>query len=179
MSAVSRTLMVSVFALMSFTAHAQCQQTIIVRHAEKADDGTRDPPLSFAGQIRATRLADILKDADIVGLYASQYQRTQQTLAPLAQAHNLSVRIHPIGEGGSSVQAADIAREVRLTARTGTVVVAGHSNTVDDLVAAFGETVIDELEHNDYDTFFVIDRCGEAPAQLHKQDFSRASLHEK
>lgn len=59
------------------------------------------------------------------------------------------------------------------------MVIAGHSNTVDDLAAAFGGPAINELEHRDYDSIFVIHRCNDAPVQLHKQDFSRAIAQTK
>lgn len=113
MSAIYPIIMASVLTFMSVTVHAQCQQIVIVRHAEKADDGTTDPPLSLTGRARAERLVDIVKGATIVALYATQYRRTQQTLAPLAKAHKLNVQIRPIGEGGPSVQAANIAHEVQ------------------------------------------------------------------
>ncbi len=179
MSAIYPIIMASVFTFMSFTVHAQCQQIVVVRHAEKVDDGTTDPPLSLAGIARAERLLGILKGTDIVALYATQYQRTQQTLAPLAKAHNLDVQIRPIDEGGPRAQAANIAHEVQQQTPTGAVVIAGHSNTVDDLAAAFGGPAINELEHRDYDSIFVIHRCEGAPAQLRRHDFSRAIAQEQ
>jgi len=57
----------------------------IVRHAEKADNTSKDPDLSEAGRTRAQALAGMLKDADITSIYVTDFKRTQQTAMPLAK----------------------------------------------------------------------------------------------
>lgn len=161
-----------ILALFSLTASAECQQIVIVRHAEKAEDGTSDPPLSHAGAARAEQLARMLRGANVLALYATQYRRTQQTLEPLSRDNSLPVEIRPIENGNANKQATDIANEVRQIQTSGTVVIAGHSNTVDDLAAAFTETSIDELDHSDYDSLFLIRRCEDDTALLLRQTYS-------
>jgi 2,3-bisphosphoglycerate-dependent phosphoglycerate mutase len=56
---------------------------VIVRHAEKAV-GDGDPPLSLEGSIRAKVLANVVEDANVVAAHCSQYQRTRETVKPLA-----------------------------------------------------------------------------------------------
>ena len=46
---------------------------------------TKDPDLSDAGRARAESLANVLKDAGITAIYATELKRTQQTAAPLAR----------------------------------------------------------------------------------------------
>jgi len=74
-------------------AHGQ-KAVFVVRHAERQDDSA-DTPLSAAGADRARRLAAILKDAGVTAIYATQWQRTQQTVAPLAAATKLPIRQVP------------------------------------------------------------------------------------
>src|SRR5258708_33157995 len=63
---------------------------ILVRHAEKViDPNNPDVALSPAGQARAQELARIFGDAGIKTIYATQYQRTQQTVRRLADKLSL------------------------------------------------------------------------------------------
>src|SRR5690348_14604182 len=57
---------------------------VVVRHAEKGNDNPTDPSLSDAGVLRALELAKLFGSAKVTHLFASEFQRTQQTLAPLA-----------------------------------------------------------------------------------------------
>src|SRR6266540_2414733 len=64
----------------------------IVRHAEKGP-GTPDPSLTDAGRRRAAELARAVGDAHPSALFATEFKRTQETLAPLATATGLSVTV--------------------------------------------------------------------------------------
>ncbi len=55
----------------------------ISRHAEKLK-ATANTPLSASGQIRATKLAHILKDEGIDAVFVTEFLRTQQTGEPTA-----------------------------------------------------------------------------------------------
>src|SRR5260370_24708463 len=57
---------------------------VIVRHAEKATNGGKDPELSSAGRARADALPRILKDSGITAIFTSAFKRTQETAAPTA-----------------------------------------------------------------------------------------------
>ncbi len=58
-------------------------------------DGQGDPPLSEAGQLQADESAVRLAGEPFSALYATSMQRTQQTVAPLAERVGLSVSIEP------------------------------------------------------------------------------------
>ena len=59
---------------------------ILVRHAEKIiDPNNPDVDLSAAGQARAQEIARMFGDAGINAIYATQYQRTQETVKPLSE----------------------------------------------------------------------------------------------
>ena len=68
-------------------------------------DGQGDPPLSPVGVTQAQSSADRLRNEPITALYATNMQRTQQTVAPLAAALGQEVAIEKdlreigLGEG--------------------------------------------------------------------------------
>jgi phosphohistidine phosphatase SixA len=173
MPSLNHCLIVVLLVLPIGAVSAQCDQIVIVRHAEKANDGTSDPPLTNAGQARAKRLAEILTGARVAALYATQYQRTQQTLAPLAAQTGLPIIVRPITSEGPRDHAVQLAQEILSSDNTGTVVIAGHSNTVDDLTVAFNATPVDELAHSDYDSLFLLQVCGERTNVL-RRDYTTA-----
>ena len=67
---------------------AAAQTFILVRHAEKADTSD-DTTLSAEGRARAERLAEMLAEAGISHVFATQFRRTQQTVAPVAKSRGL------------------------------------------------------------------------------------------
>src|SRR5690606_3339662 len=64
---------------------------VVVRHAEKVDDGSRDPSLTDAGSARADALARMLRSRDVVAVYATDFRRTRNTAQPTAAVHDLSI----------------------------------------------------------------------------------------
>jgi len=131
---------------------------VVVRHAEKAAGGS-DPELTQEGAERAAALARTLGHAGVTHVFASEFKRTQLTVAPLAAATGLEVQV-------VSAREPDAQREAIEALPGGSVVVvAGHSNTVPGLVAALGGE-IEELEQHErygpmlgddqYDRLFVV-----------------------
>src|SRR4051812_47239277 len=76
----------------------------IVRHAEKASTGDKDPDLSVEGQKRAEALEHILKDSQITSVFVTEFKRTQQTAAPTARAAQVSPSVVPANDIGALVQ---------------------------------------------------------------------------
>lgn len=139
-------------------AVASAQQTIIfVRHAERADGGAgvamgaapADPPLSAAGEARAARLAAMLADAGIKAIITTEFRRTQDTGKPLAAKLGLKVDVVPAKDTAGLVALAkrDHASDV--------ILVIGHSNTLPDLVKAFGGRAI-TMRDDEYDAMYVL-----------------------
>jgi len=136
-------------------AAAQAPTTVIVvRHAEKssADPANRDPELDAAGQARAQALAAALQGAGVDAVITTQFKRTQQTAAAIAQAAGVSPEV--VSAGGAT-HAADVATAVRRHAGH-TVVVVGHSNTVPAIIAALGGPRLPDLCDSQYADFFVL-----------------------
>ena len=130
---------------------------VVVRHAEKGNDNPTDPSLSDVGVLRALELAKLLGSAKVTHLFASEFQRTQQTLAPLSKAAGVDVQVVPARDPKALLSA------LENLPRNSLAVVAGHSNTVPALVAALAPSaplVKDAkalaLTEADYDRLYVI-----------------------
>jgi broad specificity phosphatase PhoE len=141
-------------------ASAADQVIFVVRHAERADGGAaaggmmapNDPPLSAAGIERARRLASLLASAGVKSIFTTEFTRTRQTAAPLAEA----AQITP-----SAVSAKDAAALIqKVRAAAGNVLVVGHSNTVPELLKQLGVNTPITIGENEYDSLFVIVRPG-------------------
>lgn len=120
----------------------------LVRHAEKAEDGTDDPPLAVAGQIRVRILGALLADAGLTHVHTTDWKRTRETARPIAEAAGLEYALYDPGAPD------EVAEAIKAT--PGTHLVVGHSNTTPQLVSALGgdpSSPIDELE---YDRLYVV-----------------------
>ena len=131
---------------------------VVVRHAEKGVDDPRDPSLSEEGVLRALALQRLLGSSGVTHLFATEFQRTQQTLLPLAAAAQVNPQVVPARDPRALLSAlSDLPRN-------SLAVVAGHSNTVGEIVAALAPSAplvlkgadALELADDDYDRLFVI-----------------------
>jgi broad specificity phosphatase PhoE len=129
---------------------------IVVRHAEKGTDDPRDPSLTEAGNERALALRDALKDAGISAIYSTQFRRTRQTVAPLAQQLGLSIIERPVNSANAATHPADLAREVLLTHAGEAVLIVGHSNTVPQIVQALTGFPVNPIADSEYDHIFMV-----------------------
>ena len=115
-------------------AEERAVTVVFVRHAETAGStrGGGDPPLSEPGRARAAALDRALADSRVTHLFTSQALRCRETLGPLAASRALEASTIPAGETGRQVAA------LRALPPGSLAVVAGHSNTIPQLVAALG-----------------------------------------
>ncbi|HMC77135.1 MAG TPA: histidine phosphatase family protein [Vicinamibacterales bacterium] len=148
-------------ALLLAAATASAQQTIfLVRHAERADaappaGGTMtapstDPPLSTAGHERAAHLATMLRSANVKYIFATEFLRTRQTAAPLAQARHLETVSIPGNEPDALL--------TKLRGLKGSIVIVGHSNSVPDILKRLGVKEEITIAETEFDNLFVIVR---------------------
>ena len=137
-------------ALLGIAPSVAAQELIVVvRHAERAD-ATADSPLSAAGEARARRLADLLKDAGISRIYTTDLRRTIQTAAPLADTLHVSASALPAAD-----RAALLTR-VRGSAPHDRLLIVGHSNTVPEILTALGVTETIAIADAEYDNLFEV-----------------------
>jgi broad specificity phosphatase PhoE len=126
----------------------------IVRHAEKASTGGKDPDLSVQGQKRADALAHILKDSQIAFVFVTEFKRTQETAAPTARVAHVSPIVVPSNDTAAVVQ--------KLRALNGNALVVGHGNTIPDLLKALGIAAPVSIPEDDYTEIFAV-LVGDAP----------------
>lgn len=152
---MKRLLLVLAVALMGAAPSPAAPSTVVllVRHAERAP-GTGDVPISDAGQARAQALAEVGKVAGVSAIITTQFQRTQQTAAPLAAALGLTPAAVATG-ADAATHIANVAAAVR--AQVGkTVLVVGHSNTIPAIVAALGGPRFKDFCEPEYDNLIVM-----------------------
>jgi 2,3-bisphosphoglycerate-dependent phosphoglycerate mutase len=124
---------------------------IIVRHAEKnIEPNNPDPDLSPAGQARAQEIARIFGDSGVQAIYATQYKRTQQTVAPLASKLGLPV------VSVDAKQSAELTRRILSNNRGQTVFVAGHNNTTPEIVNMLSGENYPQIPESEYDNMFIV-----------------------
>ena len=148
-------------------ADAASTVVLVMRHAERAEQGGADPGLSEAGVERARQLASAAREAGVRVVLTTQYARTRETAAPLAAATGAQVVARPVTPANVGSYAADLAREIRGAHGGHTVAVVGHSNTVPAIVAALTGGPAPALGEGDYgDLFVVILPPADGPARL-------------
>jgi phosphohistidine phosphatase SixA len=126
---------------------------VVVRHAEKGDG--ENPGLTAEGVTRAEALAEVVAQAGVVAVYATEWCRTALTAEPAAERLGLDLLIQDNGRPGDQLTDCGLNQQtVRLDAAIatvealathvlashpdGAVLIVGHSNTVPALVAALG-----------------------------------------
>jgi broad specificity phosphatase PhoE len=123
---------------------------IVVRHAEKIADGTKDPALAPEGVARAARYAARYGGAGLTAVYATPFKRTRDTAAPVAAAAGVAVT------ETDPKDAAALAERIVEEHRGDTVFVVGHSNTIGPIVQALGGEAPTEIADTAYDDVFIV-----------------------
>lgn len=166
-------LIIGVF-LISITAFAQSAEDqvsettlIFVRHAEKIDDGTRDPSLSEQGKDRAVRLADILlKEFNVSAIYSTPYKRTKETASPIADSLNIEIQEYGLNDPKGLVES------IISSNQASTALIVGHSNTTPLLVnLSLGEQRFEQLDEKAYGDIFIVTVGGDQAPQVQKRNY--------
>jgi broad specificity phosphatase PhoE len=143
-------------ALWSSTAAAQ-RVILVVRHAEKQSEGSeKEMPLSAAGKQRAMRLAQLLSRAGVTAVYVTDTVRARETGAPLAREANVALKIYDTRDAKGNMTAEPLAARLKEDEKDGVVLVVGHSNTVPDIIAAYGVREAVRIGSDDYGDLFLL-----------------------
>ena len=144
----------SLFGPTSLAATQSNQPTtvILVRHAEKkiVPPENKDPDISPEGEARAKEIARMFSGAGIAAIYATQFKRTQQTVNPLAEQLRLTVtRIE-------AKKTSELVAQIRKANTGETVFVAGHNNTVPEIIAALGGPQLPVIPETEFDNLYIL-----------------------
>jgi broad specificity phosphatase PhoE len=148
--------LVCVAGLFALPDAARAQKVVfVVRHAEKISE--TDQRLTEAGRTRAVRLARMLKDSGVGAVYATDTERTRDTVKPLADALGLAIALYDTGAGmAGPADARPFVARLRKEHGDDAVLVAGHSNTIPDLLKALGCPGAISIAADEYDNLFVV-----------------------
>jgi broad specificity phosphatase PhoE len=121
---------------------------LLVRHAERPplEAPGDDPSLTDAGKARAERLPAAVASYGVRAIYVTRFRRTQETAKPTADRLGLV----PIVESDTNELVTALRKR-----NAETVLVVGHSDTLPDVIEAFGGPAI-AIDDDDYDDLFVL-----------------------
>jgi phosphohistidine phosphatase SixA len=170
--AIRRLFVITVLAACTFAvgAAAIAQQPltlILVRHAEKkiVPPENKDPDISPAGSARAEELVRMFGDSGITAIYATQYKRTQQTVKPMADKLNL-----PVTQMDAK-KTADLVKQIRLQKAGSVILIAGHNNSVPEIIAAMGGPQLPIIPETEYDNLYILTVQADGTAKLLKMKY--------
>ena len=127
---------------------------IVVRHAEKATEGT-DPPLTAEGEARAEMLARMFGDKrlkdHVDAIYVSPALRNRQTAEPLAARLGVTPTV------ASKADPSRLARRMLHEHPGARILVVGHVDTVPAIVAALsGVRDLPSIGASEYGTMYIV-----------------------
>jgi 2,3-bisphosphoglycerate-dependent phosphoglycerate mutase len=123
---------------------------ILIRHAEKGDDGTKDPDLTIVGKQRSIRLKEMLKDQTINAIYSTRFKRTQNTVTPIAELKKLAILDYEAFKTGD-------LDTILSQYKGGTIVICGHSNSIPWTINyLIGKDQYRDFEDNDYENLVMV-----------------------
>ncbi|MFZ0062397.1 MAG: phosphoglycerate mutase family protein [Pyrinomonadaceae bacterium] len=146
---------------------AQPKTIILVRHAEKmvVPPENKDPDLSVQGEARAKEIARMFGSSGITAIYATQFKRTQQTVKPLADRLRVPVTVV------EAKKTSDLVSQIRARSAGETIFIAGHNNTVPEIIAALGGPSLPIIPETEFDNLYILTITADGVAKLLKMKF--------
>jgi broad specificity phosphatase PhoE len=141
----------------------------LVRHAEKRDPKKDKSLLSAQGLRRAKDLSRVLSSVPLKAVFATEYERTQQTAAPTAASRGLKTIVLP------SEDVAGLVKALRAAPPDEDVLVVGHSDTLPDVLSGLGVGARIEIAPDDYDNMFVVTPRASGAAEFLRLHYGDAS----
>jgi broad specificity phosphatase PhoE len=120
----------------------------LIRHAEKVDNSA-NPDLSKIGYERSENWNKIFEEIHFDAIYSTKYNRTLQTVAPIAKKYNKEI----IEYHHSTLDIQQFKKETSGKK----VLIVGHSNTIPNLVnLLIGEKKYTDIEDNTFGNLYIV-----------------------
>jgi 2,3-bisphosphoglycerate-dependent phosphoglycerate mutase len=161
-------LLITNSALAFQTTEVSADETLLifVRHTEKADDGTRNPPLNPKGLKRANSLANELAEMPLSAIYSTNYKRTLMTATPVAYHFELPIYTYDF----SNLE--EFLNKVIAEHKGKAVLIVGHSNTTPNLInLVMQEDRIAQIDEKQYGDLFLLYSKAFGDTRLSIEDF--------
>ena len=122
---------------------------LAVRHADiDLPRVSADPALNPAGRQRAVALARLVGESGIRAIFTSEFARTRETVQPLADVLGVTPQLTP--------EPAELAESARAGQFGAVLLIAGHSNTIPDILASLGAALPPAIGEREFDNLFVL-----------------------
>ncbi len=120
----------------------------LVRHAEKQQDGSRDPELTEVGVARSEKLAGWFVGKNIEKIWSSDYKRTRNTATPILSKLDIDMVLYDPGNLPELTE--------NLLTQQHNALVIGHSNTTPQLARLLCDCEIADMDESEHDRLIVI-----------------------
>lgn len=129
--------------------YSQETKIYLIRHAEKADSSS-DPELSDKGKTRSERWGAYFKDKDISFIYTTPFNRTKQTIIPVARLEGKKTML--------VYEPAEMDLAMIANKHSGkNILIVGHSNTIPAYINKFiGEVKYPDMTEDEYGNLYII-----------------------
>jgi phosphohistidine phosphatase SixA len=150
--------------LISISGSVVAQQVVfVVRHADPPpmlvmDKLPTNTPISDAGKLRANRLANLLKDANIKAIYTSTALRTFQTAEPLSNLINIPIKRIP------KKNIDILLDDIESNHAKDKVLIVSHWNYIPKILKALGQKNAAKFAKSEYgNLYIVVPQANQAP----------------
>ena len=121
---------------------------VLVRHAEKVDN-SKDSKLNEDGEVRAKKLAEILKTFKADKVYSTNYIRTKDTVKPYKD------KMKAVMETYDAAKQSDLLAKIK-TKRVRNSLIVGHVNTIPEMINKIAKLDLKNYGEGEYDNLIVI-----------------------
>ena len=123
----------------------------LIRHAEKdkSDQSNKNPNLKEIGLLRAAKWTYVLEHVTFDAIYSTDYNRTKQTAAPVAEKQDLEISVY-------DPTILDF-KEFTETTKGKTVLIVGHSNSTPTFAnGLIGTPIYRDIEHDNNSNLYIV-----------------------
>ena len=146
--------LVAFFVLQVSFAQNKVTTYYFIRHAEKVDD-SKNPNLSEMGTERAKIWNELFSNINLDAIYATDYNRTLQTVTPTALSQKLSItKYNPKMIDIESFKKENLGKKV---------LIVGHSNTIPNFVnQIIDQNIYTDIPDNTFGNLYIVTIVGKA-----------------